>query len=300
MNCDPATTLLWNVDPVLIRWGAIEFRYYSAFFLLVCITGYALWQPRMVRGGYTATVASRLIPYAVFGIVAGGRLVHCLFYEPAYYLEHPWQILDIRRGGLASHGSVVGLFVMFVIYTRVYRIGLLEACDRFAISAMFGASFVRLGNFFNSEIVGLEWCGPWAVRFARFAASNQSAYERVHGSLGWSAEPLPRHPAQLYEWVGMLLIAGVLYAVDRRRGEAAPRGEQIGLLFVLYFTFRIALESAKEFQRFARLEPDAVLEVIRVVPTGAATMGQWLSVPFVAIGLVLLARAWSHTGRTGG
>lgn len=215
MPCDPSSTFLWNIDPVFFHVGNTGVRYYNVCFLLVCLVGYFPWQKRMLRGGYSAHVASRLIPFAVFGIVAGGRLVHCLFYEPDYYFAHPLQILDLSRGGLASHGSAAGLFIMFFLYSKTYGLTLSEMCDRFAISAMLGASFVRIGNFFNSGIVGSEWCGPWAVRFERFAQFNQRVYEYSHGPpLGWVAQPIPRHPVQLYEWAGMVTIAGILWWVD--------------------------------------------------------------------------------------
>jgi phosphatidylglycerol:prolipoprotein diacylglycerol transferase len=291
MPCDPSSSFLWNIDPVFFHVGNVAVRYYTVCFFLVCLVGYLPWQNRMLRGGHSAHVASRVIPFAVFGILAGGRLVHCLFYETDYYLAHPLEILDLRRGGLASHGSSVGLVVMFVLYSAIYRLKLLEMCDRFAISTMIGASFVRLGNFFNSEIVGTEWCGPWAVRYERFAQLSQALWERSHEPLGWEAQPIPRHPAQLYEWAGMLVVGFALWWVDHKRGEDAPRGQQTGLLLILYFSFRFALEAVKEFQRFAVLEPDFPNRVIHILPTADVTMGQWLSLPFVAIGIILLLRA---------
>jgi prolipoprotein diacylglyceryl transferase len=293
MPCDFSTTLLWNIDPVMVRAGDFAIRYYSVCFFLVCLVGYIPWRKSMLRGGHSEQTANQLLPLAIFGVIAGGRLVHCLFYEPGYYLEHPLQIFDIRRGGLASHGSTAGVFVMFILYCARNRISLLEVCDRFSIPSMFGASFVRLGNFFNSEIVGTEWCGPWAIRFERFAHHSQRIWESSHGPLSWQAQPIPRHPVQLYEWAGMLLVGAILWWVDRQRGEAAPRGQQAGLTLVLYFSFRFGLEGLKEFQRFATREADFANQVIHVVPTADVTMGQWLSLPFVVIGGLLLLRSRS-------
>ncbi len=295
MPCDPASSFLWNVDPVIFHVGEVSVRYYSVCFFIVCLVGYVIWQKRMLRGGHSAQVASRLLPFAVFGIIAGGRIVHCLFYESEYYLAHPLQILNVSRGGLASHGSAMGLFLMFVLYSVFYRVPLLEICDRFSIAAMFGASFVRLGNFFNSEIVGSEWCGPWAIRYERFSQASQRIWEQSHGPLGWEVQPIPRHPVQLYEWGIMLLVGSVLRVVDRKRGESAPRGQQAGLLLVIYFSLRIAIEGVKEFQRFTVLAPDFSSRVIHVLPTADVTMGQWLSLPFVAIGVVLLVRVHLQT-----
>jgi phosphatidylglycerol:prolipoprotein diacylglycerol transferase len=280
MHPDLSTYPLWNVDPVMLRIGPAEIRYYSLFFFLVFVLGYVFFIRQMERGGHSALCASRMLIWAPIAVIAGGRIVHCLFYEPDYYLAHPWQILDVRRGGLASHGSALGLVIAFVLFARWYRYSILEVFDRFALSAMLGASMVRFGNFFNSEIVGREWYGPWAIRFERFAQKSQRHWEAAHGPLGWTVQPLPRHPVQLYEGLGMIAIFAVAYLVDRRLGEHRPRGMLIGLTLTLYFSFRFGIEYLKEYQRFATLEPDPVMHVIRVVPTADVTMGQWLSLPF--------------------
>ena len=283
---------VWNADPVLMRVAGKAIRAYTVCFFLLFVVGYAWWHWQMLRGLHASKPVSRMLPWGAFGIIAGGRLAHCLFYEPAYYLAHPVQILDLSRGGVASHGSVLGLALAIVLYARHYDYSLLELLDRMAPGAVLAASLVRVGTLFNSEIVGREWYGPWAVRFPRFTERLQQDWERAEGPLGWLAQPLPRHPAQLYEAAGMLVVFLLVLAVDRHYGERRWRGLLVGLVLTLLFSFRLAVESFKEYQRFAELAPDAAAQVIRVVPLAQWTMGQWLSPPFVAAGLTLVLFAW--------
>jgi len=282
---------LHDLDPILLDLGPVEVRWYGVCFFLMLFTGYMLWRGQMLRGGHDAEMVGRILPYGVLGVVLGGRLVHCLFYEPDYYLANPLAMLDLRRSGLASHGSVLGLFFGLVLYCWRHGLSLLEIMDRFAYALMPAGAFVRLGNFLNSGIVGSESDVPWAVGFERFAAKSQRIWEAGHGPLDWTARPLPRHPVQLYEGAGMLAIFGVVWALDRRLGERRPRGLVLGLVLALYFAFRIAIERFKEFQRFIERVPDPVEHVIHVVPTAGVTMGQWLSIAPLALGLALVAWA---------
>lgn len=293
MTADFAQTAIWNVDPVLLRLGAYEIRAYSLCFLLVFVLGYPLWHWQMRRGGHGLVPTSRIVPWALAGVVVGGRLAHCLFYEPGHYLSHPLDILDLRRGGVASHGSALGLAVALGLYARRQGYAFLEVSDRFALPAMLGAAWVRIGNLFNSEIVGREWDGPWALRFPRFAARSQAQWEAAHGPLGWTARALPRHPAQLYEAAAALAVFAVVWCVDRRLGEGRPRGLLTGIFMTLYFALRLLVERWKEYQRFGRLAPDPLEQVIRVVPEAGFTLGQWLSVPFVLV----FAAVWIHALR---
>jgi prolipoprotein diacylglyceryl transferase len=295
METDLTQYFLWNVDPVMFHVAGRGIRYYSICFFLVFFLGYFAWHWQMRRGGHGAIPTSRMVLWALVGVVCGARLGHCLFYEPEFYLSHPAQILNLSRGGVSSHGATVGIFVTLFLYARRYDYSFAEIADRFSFSAMLGAALVRIGNFFNSEIVGREWYGPWAVRFERFAEHTQAAWERLHGPLGWTSAPLPRHPVQLYEAGGILGVLGVLLLLDRRYGEERPRGLLAGTFCSLYFLVRFHVEFAKEYLRFKDLLPDAAEHVIRVVPTAGLTLGQALSLPFIAIGLGIVV--WSLRAR---
>lgn len=291
MDPDLARFPIWDADPVLLRVGSAQLRVYSALLFVLFASGYAAFHWQMRRAGHGLVPTSRFLLWGTGSVLIAGHLGHCLFYEPDYYLRHPWQILDLRRGGLSSHAAFAGLALGVWLYARRYEYSWLEVWDRFAIGTVVGGTFIRIGNLFNSEIVGREWYGPWAVRFPRFADRLQAQWEAAHGPLGWTAQALPRHPTQVYEIVGMLGLLGILLAIDRHYGERRPRGVLFGALLTVYFPGRFVVEFFKEYQRFGELAPDPVEHVIRVLPSAGLTMGQWLSIPFFLIGLASLAYA---------
>jgi prolipoprotein diacylglyceryl transferase len=291
MEPDLSAYFLWNVDPVMFHVAGRGLRWYSFFYFLVFLVGYALWHWQMIRGGHDAVPTSRLLLWMLVGLLTGARLGHCLFYEPEFYLSHPLEILNLSRGGVSSHGGTVAIFITLALYARRFDFSFPEVADRISFATMFGAALVRFGNFFNSEIVGREWYGPWAVRFPRFAEHIQKVWERTNEPLGWTAQPLPRHPVQLYEALGIWCVLALLFAIDRRHGEDRPRGLLAGLFCCLYFVVRFIVEYWKEYLRFHEFVPDAAERVIRVVPTAGLTMGQSLSLPFIAIGAGIVV--WS-------
>jgi len=281
---------VWALDPDLISLGPITIRYYGILFATGLLLGFYLWRWQMNLGKHNPEVAEKFLVWGVITVLVGSRLGHCLFYEPDRYLRNPIEILYITKGGLASHGAAIGLVLSVILYAWRYGFSKLEIMDRFAMSVTSGALFVRLGNFMNSEIVGKEWTGAWAIRFPRYTAINQSILEhRVGKPLGWVAEALPRHPSQLYEALGALAVFLVLLGTDRGLGEKRPRGLMAGLLLIGYFSFRFLVEYFKEFQKHARLVADSTAHVIHVQGTAELTMGQILSIPFVLLGLGLVA-----------
>ncbi len=288
---------VWELDPVAFRFSGRAIRYYSVFYFLAMLFGYLTFHHQMRRGGHGLIPTSRFALWMFVGIMVGGRLGHCLFYEPEFYLSHPLQILDLTRGGVSSHGATIAILVTLFLYAKRYGYTFYEIADRFAIGCMIGAAMIRLGNFFNSEIVGREWYGPWALRFPRYAEFIQNQWERGvgstpgHGSLGWVARALPRHPVQLYEALGIFCVVLVLWIVDRRYGEDRPRGLLLGIFCTLYFGVRFIVEYFKEYLRFATLSPDGAELVIRTLPSAGLTMGQQLSLPFIGLGLWFWIRA---------
>lgn len=284
---------VWDIDPDLINIGPLTIRYYGILFATGLLLGFYLWRWQMRRANHNEEVIEKFLVWGVVTVLVGSRLGHCLFYEPEIYLKAPWKILEVWKGGLASHGAALGLVVSLILYAWRYGYSRLEIMDRFAMSVTMAALFVRLGNFMNSEIVGREWFGPWAVRFTRYAKINQSIFEyRVQKSLGYGIEALPRHPSQLYEAVGALAIFGVLLGVDKWLGEKRPRGTMAALLLIFYFTFRFFVEFYKEFQPSPLpLQLDSNAHVLRVVAEEGLSKGQMLSIPFVAFGVWMLAYA---------
>lgn len=257
----------WNVDPILFEIGPLAIRYYSLLFVGVFLGGYALLKWQIVRGGGDEEDAGDFIVYGVLGVLVGSRLGHVLFYDLDKALKDPAWVFKIWQGGLASHGAVVGLILAMWLFTKRRGIPFLEGSDRFAFSAALGATLVRVGNFFNSEIVGRLTDQTWGVRFPR--------YDRIPDA------PL-RHPSQLYEVALGLFILGALYIFDKKLGkEERPRGALISLFFTLYFPGRFVIEFFKEYQT---LSPES----------SALTMGQYLSIPGFLLGVYGLWWSFKH------
>jgi len=252
-------TMMWDINPILIRLGPIALSWYGLFFAGGFLLGLLLMQWIYRREGRNAAELDRLLWYVLLGTVVGMRLVHCFFYEPEYYLAHPWEIPQVWLGGYASHGGAIGLLLGVYLYCRApHRPSYLWLLDRLAIPAVLAGAFIRIGNFFNSEIVGTETDSKLGVIFARVDLS-------------------PRHPVQLYEAVAYLAIFAVLLSIYRR-GVRLRDGLLTGLYFMFVFTARFALEFFKT--------PQATYEAGYSIH-----VGQYLSLPFVLAGLLLLAIA---------
>ncbi len=261
---------VWDIDPTIFRWGPIQIRYYGILFAVVLLTSFHFWKDFMQRKQYPEEkIYGYFYWLTIFGII-GARVGHCLFYEPMRYLSNPMEILYIWKGGLASHGGTIGIILGVTAYAFAKRIPWMVVADGASYTAACAATFVRIGNFFNSEIVGRPSDLPWAVVFPR----------------SWDGGRLARHPSQLYEAAMGLIILGVLYIVDHKLGNRRPRGLLIGLLLVLYFSGRFFVEFFKEYQTLSYNSP--------------LTMGQYLSIPFFLFGLIILGFAYKDRGRLTG
>jgi phosphatidylglycerol---prolipoprotein diacylglyceryl transferase len=255
---------IWSPDPVFFTihpfeaFDPIHIRWYGLLFSLAFLSSFMvmLWIFRRERRG--EDVLNRLFFYVFLGVVAGARLGHCLFYSPEYYLSNPLEILKIWEGGLASHGAAAGILLALLLFVRkTPGMTFHWVTDHVAIVIPLAAIFVRLGNFFNSEILGLPSTLPWAVVFARI-------------------DDIPRHPVQLYEaiaYIAIFLVMLYLY-----RGGAGERGGRLaGAMLSMLFSARFILEFFKTGQ--STLDPSLPI-----------TMGQVLSVPLVAFGVWLLVK----------
>lgn len=254
--------ITWDMDPVLLRIGDIQLRYYGVFFALALAVGYYTLRWRYKDEREDPESATNLTYALIAAVVIGARLVHCLFYEPQRYLSNPIEILYFWKGGLASHGAAAGMMLVCIAYDRFWRhTPLRVTLDRLAFCIPFAMICVRLGNFFNSEIVGAP-CdpnSPLAFIFTRY-------------------DGIPRYPSQLFE-VGMGIIAGAvmfgMYFYYKKRNKPRPLGLSTSLILVLYFGMRFCVEFFKEYQVEANV--------------GGLREGQILSIPFFIIGLVGVA-----------
>ena len=202
--------IVWDFDPTFFRIFGLEIRYYGLMWALAILIGSLFFVQAVRREGLRSNVADSIFIYGTLATVIGARLGHCFFYDPAYYLANPLQILNIRDGGLASHGAAVGLLIGLWLFSRRNKLPYLWALDRIMIPVAIGGALVRLGNLFNSEIYGHATDLPWGFIFVR------------------AGEVVPKHPTQLYEALCYLLLFFVLCFLYYKKDLARKRP---GLLF---------------------------------------------------------------------
>ena len=220
--------MIWNVDPVLLNLGTIQVRYYGVCLLITLIGGYGLWRWQILRSGRSVDCARSFRLPGLIGMLIGGRIGHLVFYDPQLLKHNPLEILFFWTGGLSSHGAAVGLVLALMFFARQQRMSFLDVADRLTFSCAW-LGWVRVGNLFNSEIVGRVTDLPWGVRFPRY--DHQLPIELV---------PL-RHPAQLYEAAMAFSLLGVLVLIDRLAGrETRPLGLLAYSFLVLLFLGRFS------------------------------------------------------------
>jgi len=267
----------WNVNPEIINVFGISVRYYGLLFvsgLILCL--YVLRWIFSIEN-IQQDLLERLAIYGTIGIFVGARLGHCLFYEPSYYFAHPIEmVLPIQQlpdggykfsgyQGLASHGGVLGLLIALYFYCRKSKKSMIDTLDLIAVVAGLSFGFIRLGNFMNSEIIGLPTSKPWGVIF-----------ERV--------DNIPRHPAQLYEAVSYFIIFTIMMILYKKMRDKLKNGFFFGLATVLFFTARFLIEFVKENQ-------------VGFEDKMTFNMGQLLSLPYILVGIGFIIYASIKTRR---
>lgn len=268
----------WDVDPVILPlWGPVQIRWYGVAFLGVFVGGHYLLRWQTLRAGRSEQVPTDFINYGIVGVLAGAWFGHRLFYDWHEVVRNPLYLIDITKGlaGLSSHGATIGLILSIALFARRQKIPIGEMYDRFSFAAALGSALVRVGNLFNSEIGGTPTDKPWAVCMPRFECDLR------HFEYPCGVSPIPRHPSQIYEALMGFAVLGILWLVDRASGgEKRPRWLMAGTFCVVYFTGRFYVEYTKEHQVFT--DPSATLD-----------MGQYLSLPFVALGVAFIVYAFT-------
>lgn len=211
-------------------------------------------------------LADRLTVLTVLGTVIGARLGHVFFYGWPYYRLHLLEIFQVWQGGLASHGAAVGILVALFIFTfsvrsRASFLTFKATLDLLMIPAAFAGGCIRLGNFINQEILGQPTQLPWGVIFLH----------PIEGIAG-----IPLHPVQIYEALFYFSVCGFLYYLWKKTGKTVGQGVLAAWFFILVFGFRFFIE-------FLKLPQSQILD-----ETASLNMGQWLSIPFVLVGIFLL------------
>jgi phosphatidylglycerol:prolipoprotein diacylglycerol transferase len=276
MNMLTLLSINWNPNPELFNlFGSLPIRYYGLLWVVGIALAYVIVHRQYHDRKIDEKTFEPLFFYCFFGILVGARLGHCLFYQPDYYLNHFWEmILPVKflpdgdwkftgYEGLASHGGTLGLIIALWMYCRKTKMHYMDVLDMIAVATPVTACFIRLANLMNSEIIGQPTDVPWAFVF-----------ERV--------DMLPRHPAQLYEAIAyFIFFLGMVYLYKRgqqkREKASLPyhRGFFFGLCLTEIFVFRFFIEFLKEDQ-------------VDFERTMALNMGQWLSIPFILIGVYFM------------
>lgn len=255
------------IDPVIVAIGPFAVRWYALSYIIGLILGWqmAMWLARKPESRITPEQVDGFLVWATIGVVLGGRLGYVIFYNPGFYWQHPLEILSVWKGGMSFHGGMLGVILAMVLYAKRQAISLFGFADIVACVAPLGLFFGRLANFINGELWGrVAPDVPWAMVFP-------------------GGGPEPRHPSQLYQAVLEGLVLFVLLNLVRWKSEAGNRpGALAGLFLVGYGCARIIGELFRQ--------PDEQLGYLVL----GTTMGQWLSLPMVLLGLWLMARARQH------
>lgn len=259
---DIALTLLyitWDVSREITSIGPITLRWYGLLFALAFVFGFIILTRVYKLEKKPQTDLEQLSIYVILGTVIGARLGHCLFYDPVYYLSNPFEMIKVWEGGLASHGAAIGILTALYLFAKKKKDqGMLWTLDRLVIVVALGGALIRLGNLFNSEIIGMQTDVPWAFIFT-------------------SVDDIPRHPAQLYESIAYFISFGILYFIYIKKRETLKTGFLFGMFLIFIFGFRFFVEFIKEDQ--SAFEAGLLLN-----------MGQILSIPFVIAGLYYIIR----------
>jgi phosphatidylglycerol:prolipoprotein diacylglycerol transferase len=244
-------------DPIALQLGPIAIRWYGLMYLIAFALVWLLGRWRIAKGNalLTARDLDDLLFYGILGVVLGGRLGYVLFYKPGYYLSHPVEMLYVWQGGMAFHGGLIGVLLVLWLFARSRGLKFLEVGDFIAPLIPLGLAAGRMGNFINGELWGRATDVSWGMVFPQ------------------AGDTVVRHPSQLYQFAG----EGVLLFLIVWIYSAKPRavGKVSGVFLTGYGVFRFLAEFAREPDNFLGFLP------------GGLTMGQYLSLPMIVIGIAM-------------
>jgi prolipoprotein diacylglyceryl transferase len=300
----PSLSIVWNPSEG-IDLGFFMIRYYSLMFVIAFGLGWYIMKKIFENENESLEKLDSLFIWTVLATLLGARLGHVFFYDWEYYRNHLLEILLPFRfeptfeftgfQGLASHGAAIAIIVtMYYFSKKIMKRPLLWVLDRVVIPVASGAIFVRIGNFFNSEIVGIETKSPFGIQFIRdhFSAreaviktqlaSPKEAYHAIATNPQFSAllqEVPAKHPAQLYESFCYIFVFAILLFLYWKTNIKEKLGFLFGLFLVLLWSVRFVVENVKESQ-------GGFGDTL-----GLFSTGQWLSIPFIIIGFYFIVKA---------
>ncbi len=266
--------VVWDFDPVLFSIGSFDIRYYGLMWAIALLLGGYMFNSFCKKEGLDQKIADSIFIYGTLATIIGARVGHCLFYEPSYYLAKPWAIItEIRDGGMASHGAAIGLLIGLWLFSRKNKMPYIWSLDRIMIPVGIGGAIVRLGNLFNSEIIGNVTDVPWGFKFVR-----------LYPNLPIEAVPV-QHPTQLYEAlcyiVTFVILAYMYYAKDMgRRRPGVLFGVGLEGIFLTRFIIEFIKIEQVDFEKGMMLD-----------------MGQILSIPFIVLGIYMIYRGFAKPAK---
>jgi prolipoprotein diacylglyceryl transferase len=300
-----ALNMVWNPSEG-IDLGFFMLRYYSLMFVVAFGLGWYIMKHIYQREGETIEKLDNLFVYTVVATLLGARLGHVFFYDWDYFKDHKLEILLPMRqtaegweftgfAGLASHGAAIAIIIVMFYYSKkVINRPILWVLDRVVIPVASGAIFVRLGNFMNSEIVGTETTSAFGMKFIRDFYSGREAVEKTQipnvNQAYKAIETNPqfsellqlvpaKHPAQLYEAIGYVFVFAILFYMYWKTNAREKQGLLFGTFLVLLWTIRFLVEYVKGSQGGFETS------------LGIFSTGQWLSIPFIFIGIWFMIKA---------
>lgn len=300
----PTLSIVWNPSEG-IDLGFFMIRYYSLMFVIAFGLGWYIMKHIFVREGETIEKLDSLFIWTVVATLAGARLGHVFFYDWEYFRNNLLEIfLPVKFEpsfhftgfqGLASHGAAIGIILAMYFYSKkILQKPQLWILDRIVIPVASGAIFVRIGNFFNSEIIGQETTSSFGIKFIRDYFSPRDAVnatqipdpKEAYAAIATDPKFAPlldqvpiKHPTQLYEAFCYIFVFAILFFLYWKTEARKKSGYLFGLFLVLLFSVRIVVESVKESQGGF----ESAL--------GLLSTGQWLSIPFIVTGLYFVFTA---------
>ena len=254
------------IDPVLIEVGPIAIRWYALSYIagILLAWRYMIWLAKRSPAHITKEHVDDFVVWATLGIVFGGRLGYVIFYKAEFYLQNPLDAFAIWQGGMSFHGGLLGVTLATWLFCRRRGYSLVAVSDILACAAPLGLFLGRIANFINGELFGRVT--DWQI-----------------GMVFPGGGPLPRHPSQLYEaFLEGLVLLLALFWLARRSGTFDKRGLLAGVFLSGYAIGRITAELFRQ--------PDPHIGFL----THGTTIGQWLSLPLLLVGLWLIARSLKH------
>jgi len=296
--------MVWNPSEG-IDLGFFMIRYYSLMFVIAFGLGWYIMKKIFERENESIEKLDSMFIWTVFATLLGARLGHVFFYDWEYFRNHLAEILLPFRfspqfeftgfQGLASHGAAIGIILAMYFFSKnIMKRPLLWVLDRVVIPVASGAVFVRIGNFFNSEIVGHETTSSFGIKFIKDFYSPRDvvnatkipnpneAYNAIANNPQFAnllAQVPAKHPTQLYESISYIFVFAALFYMYWKTDAREKQGYLLGMFLVMLWSVRFVVEFMKESQ--GGFESDL----------GLFSTGQWLSIPFIIIGFLLVFKS---------